>query len=387
MSSEVQILEAMLARARAAAQNGDGSLTSEETGGVPKPKGDAMARATVYQDRTRWRVRIVDRATGRKSVTSYGTEGDARKAAIALLRTYERPTGKVLEKALADYGGYLQLKGNRPRSISTTLERLTTLFSSGDLLRVVSGDLTPVQARKAWEKYTSTPGKKSKRPPAVNTRVGVLVQAKTFLRWCASKGWAQEGLLGGIEVLGERKRGKPQFVGKDESRKFLAKALELGAEGDAGAIAGATALLLGMRASEITDRTVRELDDDGKVLVITSAKTRAGIRRLEVPEVLRPLLAGLAKGKEPTDKIFGPKAERYWVLRAVNRVCKLASVTIITAHGLRGTHASLAVGAGISGPAVAASLGHETFGVTSRHYATAESVAGAAADRFQAAIT
>lgn len=96
---------------------------------------------------------------------------------------------------------------------------------------------------------------------------------------------------------------------------------------------------------------------------------------------------GINEGQGAQDRIFGPNAERYWVLRAVNRVCKLASVTIITAHGLRGTHASLAVGAGISGPAVAASLGHETFGVTSRHYATAESVAGAAADRFQAAIT
>jgi len=216
--------------------------------------------------------------------------------------------------------------------------------------------------------------------------VGVLKQTRTFLRWCVAKGWARAGLLDGIEVLGERKRGKPQFVGVDETRKFLGKALELAAEGDAGALAAAIALLLGMRASEITDRLVREIDDGGKILVITSAKTRAGIRRLMIPEILRPYLAALVKGKAPTDRIFGAKAGRHWVLRSVLRVCEAAGVQTISTHGLRGTHATLAVGAGMTGPAVAASLGHEDFSITSRHYAAPGSVDGATAERFQHAI-
>ena len=36
-----------------------------------------------------------------------------------------------------------------------------------------------------------------------------------------------------------------------------------------------------MRVSEITDRIVRNLDDDGRLLWITDAKTQAGIRRLQ----------------------------------------------------------------------------------------------------------
>ena len=45
----------------------------------------------------------------------------------------------------------------------------------------------------------------------------------------------------------------------------------------------------------------------------------------------------------------------------------------------RSTDATLAVGAGISGEAVAASLGHESFAVTAAHYAQPEAVSGAKA--------
>ncbi len=77
----------------------------------------------------------------------------------------------------------------------------------------------------------------------------------------------------------------------------------------------------------------RDRDDEGSQARGRRQYAVAGIRRLEVPEVLRPFLMKLAQDNPPTDKIFGPKAGRYWVLRAVNRICKLAQVTIITAHG------------------------------------------------------
>lgn len=75
----------------------------------------------------------------------------------------------------------------------------------------------------------------------------------------------------------------------------------------------------------------------------------------------------------------GASASRHWVLRSVARVCTMAGVPAVTPHGLRGTHATLAVGVGISGEAVAASLGHESFAVTAAHYAQPEAVSGAKA--------
>ncbi|MDB4982109.1 MAG: integrase [Myxococcales bacterium] len=137
------------------------------------------------------------------------------------------------------------------------------------------------------------------------------------------------------------------------------------------------ALLMGMRVSEIADRIVRNLDDEGRLLWITDAKTQAGIRRLQVPQQLQPLLRRIAANKQPTDRLFGPKVHRHMVLRHVRRICKAAGVPVIPPHGLRGTHASLAMTAGATGDLVAAALGHESFTTTERHYARADAIADA----------
>jgi integrase len=42
------------------------------------------------------------------------------------------------------------------------------------------------------------------------------------------------------------------------------------------------ALLMGLRANEVTNRKCRDVDDDGRVLWIDRAKTRKGARTLEI---------------------------------------------------------------------------------------------------------
>src|SRR5450432_1078327 len=177
----------------------------------------------------------------------------------------------------------------------------------------------------------------------------LFAEAKTFHRWCRDKGWTKINAFEHVQGLGRRRRGKPQLT-TDEARKFLAKALELAEDDDDGAIAAAMALLMGMRASEIVERTIRNLDDDGRLLWITDAKTQAGVRRLEVPPQLQAHLQRIARGKEQGDRLFGPGATRYWVLRSVQRICKAAGVPIVPAHGLRGTHATLASATSRSAP-------------------------------------
>jgi len=113
------------------------------------------------------------------------------------------------------------------------------------------------------------------------------------------------------------------------------------------------------------------------VLVIPRAKTRAGVRRLRIPDIPQPLLGALASDKEPNDALFGPTAHRWWLRLAVRRICGIAKTPVVSPHGLRGTHATLAVQAGVTGDAVAAALGHESFAVTTPHYAKPESVSGA----------
>ena len=205
------------------------------------------------------------------------------------------------------------------------------------------------------------------------------------MRWCRKQGWCKTAEpFADIEIAGRRSKGKDQLDRIDDARRWLGTALSLGSDGDAGATAAATALLMGMRASEVTDRLVRDIDDEGQVLVIPHAKTRAGIRRLRIPGMLQPLLAALATGKEQGERLFGAEANRYWLRLAVRRICRVAKTPIIGPHGLRGTHATLAVQAGVTGDAVAAALGHESFAVTAGHYAKPEAVASARTHQIEA---
>jgi integrase len=131
--------------------------------------------------------------------------------------------------------------------------------------------------------------------------------------------------------------------------------------------------------------TVRHLDGQGTLLDITDAKTEAGERTLRLPRVLQPLLAGLAKGKEPNDRLFGD-VTRHWVLHSVKRCCAAAGVRVVTPHGLRGTHAKVAREVGVSGVLLAAAMGHESETTTTEHYAGRGAVAQAAVDRVAGAL-
>jgi integrase len=132
----------------------------------------------------------------------------------------------------------------------------------------------------------------------------------------------------------------------------------------------------GMRASEIVDRTVRDLDDGGKLLWIPDSKTEAGRRTLQVPELLQPYLRGLADRKPSEAKLFGHHW-RDWVRKWVKRICVGAGVPNVTAHGMRGLHSTLAIANGVSAHVVAASLGHESSKTTIQSYVKPEAVAGA----------
>lgn len=145
--------------------------------------------------------------------------------------------------------------------------------------------------------------------------------------------------------------------------------------GDDASVGVLAALLLGLRASEVTDRVVRDLDDDGRLLWIEFGKTRRARRTLEVPLVLRPYLLALAEGRGPDEQLItrkplrtGKKADRYWLMRETRRLCTDAKTPRVCVHSLRGLHATLATEAGATSRAVAGALGHSTPAVTQAHY-------------------
>ena len=117
------------------------------------------------------------------------------------------------------------------------------------------------------------------------------------------------------------------------------------------------------------------------MLIIPFGKTATSRRRLKVPHWLQPHLSRLADGKAAGELLFSadgqkPRPHQYW-WRKVHELCDAANVPRVCPHSLRGLHATLAIEEGASGEAVARALGHTSFEITAKHYATPDSVANA----------
>jgi integrase len=312
-----------------------------------------------YPARKRWRLIIVE-PDGARRRESYETREEAEATKGKVVISDDSPT---IMDAVRQYTNHLERKGCKPSSITTSRYRLDSFFGidqpSGGLAMTNVSRLTPEQCTSLYDEQT--------RRMSVDTHRSTLTLAKTFGQWCVKQGWMATSPLAAIEPFGRRKRGKEQLR-ISEARAFLATCESYAWRGDAGAIAAMTLLLLGMRASEVVERVVRDLDDGGRILWIPSSKTEAGRRTLEVPSSLRPHLLRLAKGKQPTDRLFSEK-DRQWVYYHVKRMCSKAGVPEVTPHSLRGLHATLATEHGVTGRVVASALGHTSFeGVTKRHY-------------------
>lgn len=311
-----------------------------------------------YPHHGRWRVVGVSPDGGRLRAVF-----DRREDAQAYADNARSALGhRTCAAAVTAYLAHLESKGRRPGTITTARYRLVAF------LRLVSGerllaDLTPSAARALYVQRVAE--------VRADTHRGELALARTWIAWCVKQGWISGDPWEGVEPEGIKARGKPQLR-VDEARRFLACAL--GDSSPAG-LACALAMLTGARASEITDRIVRDLDDGGRLLWIPTAKTAAGIRQLAIPEVLRARMLAQVQGRAPGDRIWGD-ITRHWLGHHVGRFCAAAGVPRVSPHGLRGLYATLRVQSGAAVEAVAAELGQAGPGVTRAHYLAPGAEAG-----------
>jgi len=96
---------------------------------------------------------------------------------------------------------------------------------------------------------------------------------------------------------------------------------------------------------------------------------------LEIPQDLRPLIVALVEDKGP-DALLYPTAksenglhDRGWVLDQVKRICNLAKVPEVTAHGMRGALATLTLERGVATHIVSQTLRHKDTRTTMGSYA------------------
>lgn len=307
-----------------------------------------------YRHRRRYRVVLVG-ADGRRVVASFAEHATAQARVDEI---NAKAGGRTVSAAVDEYVEHLRARDLRPSTIATIEYRLAGLLDTAGRDR----DVRSLTAAVAASLFASRACKTS-----ADTQHGELAAASAFAAWCVKRGTLARDPFAELAPIGRRATGKPRLR-IDEARQLLDACL---AEAHPSGLATAIALTMGLRASEITDRVVRDADDGARVLWIERAKTRAGDRRLEVPEVLRPRLAALCAGRSGGDRLFGD-VDRHWLGYHVRRLCGVAEVPVVPPHGLRGTWSSIAAEA-MPVEHVARALGQVHGDVTRRHYLAAGS--------------
>lgn len=304
-----------------------------------------------YPHRNKWRV-VVVRADGERITGSYSSFAAAQKA-IDDVRA--KTDGRTVSVAVDAYVQHLRDAGRKSGTIATVKYRLRGMLRTNERDMHLRS-LTPVVAKTLFARRATE--------LAGETQHGEINTASCFASWCVGQGWLKIDPFAALEPTKPRTAGKPQLH-IDEARRWLDVAID---EGSDASIAAALTILMGLRASEVTSRAVRDVDDGARVLWIEKAKTKAGNRAMEIPLVLRPALAALVAGRGGGELLWREEnRDRHWVYRNVRRLCKVAGVPVIPPHGMRGTWATLAKPTR-STEDVAIALGHAGPAVTRRHY-------------------
>ena len=336
-----------------------------------------------YKERNRWRVVVVE--NGRRQAIFLPTQEEAERLKTKTEKTLAAVASRKLGDVLAEWTAEkLQTGTVKPISVMQYTHLLTPLF--GVYMERDLAVVTPRRAALLYQSLIEQPCGKTGRPRSVATQHATLYLARKLYEHAVAQGYVRENPFAHIKRQGRPNVGKTQLR-IDEARKFIDITIRYYEETRHPLAVGAlVALMMGMRTSEVMDRAVRDLDNGGRLLWIDAGKTKNARRHLEVPDLLRPYLLELAKGKTPSEPLFGcgttgKQRRRPTMWAFVQRMCDRAGVPRVCTHSLRGLFATLAVQSGAVTHAVAASLGHGSFAMTQRHYAQPSAVANAATAR------
>ncbi len=138
----------------------------------------------------------------------------------------------------------------------------------------------------------------------------------------------------------------------------------------------------GMRFSEAIALTPKDFDFSKQMLSVNKTwnykggggfqptKNKSSVRNIQIDWMIVSQFSTLIKDLPEDSPIFIKKEAIYnsTINDALERHCKKIDIPIITIHGLRHTHASLLLFAGVSIASVAKRLGHSSMNTTERTY-------------------
>lgn len=329
-------------------------------------------------------------ADGRRTDASYSSEAEATKIRDDFNAANRREEVVTVEAAVDAYLAFKEsVDGCKKSTLATTTFRLAGLI--GPVYDLELDRVSKAQAAKLYEKrYTAV---------ATDTHRSELKEVRRFFVWAVKKRYVRGNPFADVEPVGKKSKGKVQLHA-DEARTFLAHVFQVADSAPIcdvtyegmharGALGALCMLLLALRASEAAGLRVRDVDDEGRLLWVAEeeGKTEAARRPLRVPDLLAERLWSLAQERGGSEPLWIEEHTRQWSLKAVKRLCVSAGVPVVTAHGLRGTLATLATAAGVGLLDLSKMLGHADGGkVATQHYIKAGTGAAAARERGMAVL-
>jgi integrase len=321
-----------------------------------------------YSEKRGFRIRVFDGMGGHEDLF-FPTKEEADSAKSATEQTLPKQgVNLALAGTLESYFADKLRQGKcKPATAKEQLGYLHRFL--GDSLGVSANRVSAEQAAAMYSDFVHRPLPKTGRPPQVATHRFTLKLAQGFFQWAVRTGYARQNPFKGVQPVGQVNRGKPQLQ-MEEASKFIEAGLRLyDDKEDVLALAAVTALLLGLRASEVL--RIRAQDLNGSTAKLSLAigapwqkKGDSAFPNLELPAVLADRLRQRAAGIAAAEPLFGSDGThkppcRQLLHRAVHRVCAAAGVPKVCPHSLRSLFAAAGARSGAAPSAVAAVLGYE----------------------------
>jgi integrase len=303
-----------------------------------------------YKHGDKWRVHFVSGRGGDRA-TSYETFDTWAEADRCKSGATDEAQGISVADAIKAFLDTKRAQDRSPETISSYEARLGVLL--GDLLK------RPIRsvASRGAELYAGVLA--GRRP---DSHQNLLKAGRIWAKFCVKQKWLKSNPFADVEPVGQRTYGADkERLTTDESRRLESWCLDHPT--DIGAALSLGYLYLGARNTELTKRNVRDVDDDGRVLWIGKTKSRAGRRKLAIPDGLSDMLAALCADRDGDAPIFATRKgrmRRETARQHVRRVCRLAGVPVLPPQALRRTWSSLADETGLAPLAIARHLGHAT---------------------------
>jgi integrase len=142
-----------------------------------------------------------------------------------------------------------------------------------------------------------------------------------------------------------------------------------------------TFLATGLRAGEMTQLRIRDIDLKKRVMIVTDSKTKTGQREIDLGEndisVLKEQIVSLGeRGLDPEECVFQsvrgrPLNQRNINERVLRKIIRENRLKSFTLHDLRRTHATMLVADGHDPKVVQERMGHKDIETTLKYYAHA----------------